>query len=610
MTDTALNPHIYLPGLALSGYRSFGPNIQFMGPFSQLNVFAGPNNVGKSNILRFIHKHLGAYGFHGENPAQGVEKIAQFSDFSRISRPSVTIGLPIPSTDAAIRRAIPNASEQQVRVIQDCLRAPIMSQGTSLSWLFGIYDDLEGTPVVSHVREPFKSQVDGFELSDPSFWGHRMWDSSNGKDRVESNSQLLLLCYRDLKPLIEPIPKVRYVPAFRQIRPQSQGRGGSFKEYDGDGNNLIELYASLEQADHTEHERTQPLVESIHRFLVDVTGEASIRLKVPYHRRFFEVARSGKPEPLDVLGSGIHQLILLAIEVTLHHNEIVCLEEPEVFLHPILQRKLIEYLKTTSNQYFISTHSAQFLDVPDVAVFHLEMTPDGTKVSKAETSSARFAVCRDLGYRASDIVQANCVVWVEGPSELIYLRKWISEIDPTLRHGIEYSVMFYGGSLSSWLTGDDPEDTEELISLVTINRHSSFVMDSDKDSADSPIKGGKEVVRKSVENAAGFTWVTQGREIENYIPFEQMQTCIKRLQRSSAPPLSNNGLYGFAYPRNTENKPVVPKVKVAKAVCGEPVQWGDTDLKTRVFDLVNYIREANGLTRLEKEPACSPPSIQ
>ncbi|MDB5341496.1 MAG: family endonuclease [Planctomycetaceae bacterium] len=598
MTDTASNPHVYLPGLALAGFRSFGPNIQFMGPFTQINVFAGPNNVGKSNILRFIHRHLGAYGFHNENPVEGVAKINQPADFFRGVKPSLTIGLPVPTTETAIRRAIPRASGQQVNIIQDCLRAPIMSQGTPLSWLFEIYDDLEGTPVVSHVREPFRSQVDGFELSDPSFWGHRMWDSSDGRDRVESNSQLLLLCYRDLKPLIKPTPKVRYVPAFRQIRPQGQGRGQSFKDYDGDGNNLIELYASLEQADHTEHDRTRPMVESIHRFLVDVTGEASIRLKVPYHRRFFEVARGGTPEPLEVLGSGIHQLILLAVEVTLHHNEIVCLEEPEVFLHPILQRKLIEYLNTTSNQYFISTHSAQFLDVPDVAVFHLETTKDGTKVTKAETSSHRFAVCRDLGYRASDIVQANCVIWVEGPSELIYLRKWIGEIDDTLREGIEYSVMFYGGSLSSWLTGDDPEEAEELISLVAINRHSAFLMDSDKEAESSELKAGKVKVKDSIKSNGGFTWVTQGREIENYLPFSQRVRCFQTLKSSAADLIVDGGLYGFGYPRNDQGKPIVKKTKLANAVRDEPVEWGDTDLKDQVVELVNYIRIANGLTRV------------
>ena len=48
----------FIDGIAISNYRSFGPEIQKIGPFSKVNIFIGKNNSGKSNILRFINFEL------------------------------------------------------------------------------------------------------------------------------------------------------------------------------------------------------------------------------------------------------------------------------------------------------------------------------------------------------------------------------------------------------------------------------------------------------------------------------------------------------------------------------------------------------------------------
>jgi hypothetical protein len=46
-----------IDGFSVGGYRSFGQP-QRIGPLSRVNVFIGPNNAGKSNILRFVAEHL------------------------------------------------------------------------------------------------------------------------------------------------------------------------------------------------------------------------------------------------------------------------------------------------------------------------------------------------------------------------------------------------------------------------------------------------------------------------------------------------------------------------------------------------------------------------
>jgi hypothetical protein len=47
----------FIFGFGLAGYRSFGPELQRIGPCQKINLLIGQNNSGKSNILRFVHDH-------------------------------------------------------------------------------------------------------------------------------------------------------------------------------------------------------------------------------------------------------------------------------------------------------------------------------------------------------------------------------------------------------------------------------------------------------------------------------------------------------------------------------------------------------------------------
>src|SRR5207248_2410984 len=77
----------------------------------------------------------------------------------------------------------------------------------------------------------------------------------------------------------------------------------------------------------------------------------------------------------------------------------------------------------------ISTHSAHLIDALHAHTFHVRLVNGQTIVERAQTDAQRHRVCTDLGYRPSDIVQANCVIWVEGPSDRIYVRHWLKRLD-------------------------------------------------------------------------------------------------------------------------------------------------------------------------------------
>jgi putative ATP-dependent endonuclease of OLD family len=212
-------------------------------------------------------------------------------------------------------------------------------------------------------------------------------------------------------------------------------------------------------------------------------------------------------------------------------NSVFYVEEPENNLHPSLLRRLLEYLDNTARDrdcsLIITTHSPTAIDWAsrraNTSLFHVRRGADGAIVTAVKEYGATRRLLDDLDVRASEILQANGVIWVEGPTERIYLRKWI-ELSSAgqLVDGQHYSIMFYGGKLLSHLSCAAPGDDVEFIQLLRMNRNLALVMDSDRRRLPSGrfrsnINSTKKRILDEANEASGWTWLTDGKEIENYV---------------------------------------------------------------------------------------------
>jgi hypothetical protein len=270
-----------------------------------------------------------------------------------------------------------------------------------------------------------------------------------------------------------------------------------------------------------------------------------------------------------------------------------------------LQRKLLDYLSgQTTNQYVIASHSVHILDRPDASVFHV--TPptadQGSRLSRVETTDHRVALCHDLGYLAADLAQANSVVWVEGPSDRLYIRHWLAAEDSALIEGVHYSLMFYGGRLLSHLSATDPE-VNDFIDLRRINQWMAIVMDSDRRQSWARPNATKQRVRAAVNEGPGFTWITQGREIENYVDDGVLLSAATAIYGEVGWPPGTRDRFSEStkFTRLSTNKrgrkPTLDadKIKLAHEVAKRPVDLSVLDLQARIRELVRFIREANRL---------------
>lgn len=265
---------------------------------------------------------------------------------------------------------------------------------------------------------------------------------------------------------------------------------------------------------------------------------------------------SGLTIPLSKCGSGLKTIILVLINLILlpiiknkQPSQIIYgFEELENNLHPALQRNLFSYLQNwiidNQSTLFLTTHSNVAIDLygncKESQIFHIDKDKDGSKIVKVENYLNKVNILNDLDVRASDILQSNGIIWVEGPSDRIYINRWIELVsDNKLKENQHYQIMFYGGKLLSHLEASDNEtisesDLSKNINLLLLNRNSAIVIDSDKKSAGEDIRDTKKRVQTEFDKLNCLCWITAGKEIENYLSTEIVQTALKEENRKPA----------------------------------------------------------------------------
>jgi putative ATP-dependent endonuclease of OLD family len=242
--------------------------------------------------------------------------------------------------------------------------------------------------------------------------------------------------------------------------------------------------------------------------------------------------------PLSASGSGLKTVILTLLNLLVRpdfegnkiEKYVFSFEELENNLHPTLQRNLFSFLlayaQSTGCHIFLTTHSQVAIDLfhgePDAQILHVKKQEGEVLGIILDDLNRGYSVLDDLGAKASDILQANGIIWVEGPSDRVYLNKFIELWgEGAYKEGHHYQYIYYGGSVLAHIDASTLEtDIQEAVSAIRINRNFIFACDSDRRSKSGKLKNRVTELLDSVASERGYVWITRCREIENYIPKE------------------------------------------------------------------------------------------
>lgn len=152
----------------------------------------------------------------------------------------------------------------------------------------------------------------------------------------------------------------------------------------------------------------------------------------------------GTDTPLELKGDGIKSLMAISIlqyvtkQTAQRKNIILAIEEPESHLHPMAIRKLRQVLEeiSTKNQVIISTHSPLLVNRTDIA---RNVIVDSSQAVAAKNVSE---IRKVLGVQIADNLQsANLIILAEGRNDTKKLKIWLSEISDKIKNAIKDGII-------------------------------------------------------------------------------------------------------------------------------------------------------------------------
>lgn len=510
---------------------------------SKVNLFVGPNNSGKSRLLRGLSTWIDA---------------AFDSDRFKIDTTPKLRAIASTLTERLQNEFAPLGYEDCDSIIETLkkisyMEAPLKSGATYLQFgtTFKSMRGFTGTRVkflpMASVRHNMSELIKGRLIN----------TLTKLADDAEAEIRLLIPGWNDLYNFgFERV----YIPSLRGFRPLGLNFDPADDmyaertrcDYFSDALNRspsiftgYNLYGELQLAllgEQSERDFVKSFQEFISKSFFQgmefqlipriVRGADDKTLAHQSRRKEVHVKIGNTEKPIYDLGDGIQQIILLLFQVFKLKDKpaLFFIEEPELFLHPSMQRLLIEqFIKSENHQFFLATHSNHLLDTTldlgDKISVYMVKKGESTEPHRdanfniTNLSSGDKILLRELGVRASSVFLSNCTIWVEGITDRLYIRHWLGLYSKHLEsvgekrqeyfEDLHYSFVEYAGSnITHWsffTGGPKPKiDVERLCSTLLL------IADSDG--------GTKHERLKLIKNSIGPRFITlPRREIENML---------------------------------------------------------------------------------------------
>ncbi|WP_394296023.1 ATP-dependent endonuclease [Methanocaldococcus sp. FS406-22] len=185
--------------------------------------------------------------------------------------------------------------------------------------------------------------------------------------------------------------------------------------------------------------------ESIKIYFGNIFSQEGINFDVVNYEGYPEIVitHNNKQLPIDMVGSGIFEVLNLLAVVIGAEEKVILLDEPALHLHPVYQKKLLKDVfeklnENGNNQIIIITHSPYFIDLKTLKnTFRFYKENSKTKVINVEELLNGIINLKDFTKNDALIrsLFANGVILVEGVSEFLSI--------PILLRKLNYALEDY-----------------------------------------------------------------------------------------------------------------------------------------------------------------------
>lgn len=516
----------------LENYKNNGEDI--ISGFGKINIFVGKNNSGKSRFMRRILE----------------EKIDNKYINTEIITNS-TISQKITALETKIKREYnyEHNYSNEINYFTEVLGKEFVRDFTGLGRMISYY---------------------------------KLYENSKFKDEIEEVVKLYDIA-NDINNKSEKLEKV-YIPVLRGLRGLNFQKGVDFVEYVTGVNNenlisyinKIDYYKQRTESDYKlnggvivtgldfyedikklllgTHEERE-IIRNYEKFLKEeIFDGKEITITPRIGSDVLYIRINDEEKEIFNLGDGIQSIIILTFPMFLNKGKklIFAIEEPELFLHPELQRKLIELMLDKDKKYglgnfqfFMTTHSNHFLDLileeDNASVFSFRKIGSEKFEILKENTETIITLMDELGVRNSSVFLANCTIWVEGITDRIYIRKifevWQNNEEQekikknkkfkVFKEDIHFSFVEYsGGNITHWSFLDKEENP---MKWEKINNKIFLIADNDGHKEGDGTEKGKRIETLKEKLGDKF-YCLEAKEIENTLTVNVIKNAIKHFE--------------------------------------------------------------------------------
>jgi predicted ATPase len=493
--------HVQLCELAVENFRAFRQATMRL-PAQGLVLIAGANNSGKSSLLSGLDVVAGSPGETASLRHAGTAGTIRVAATFRLGddeRMAFREGLP--GSNAML--APPEAVTQLQYVFEER-----KGQGPGLVEVRGYWPSL-GMPPLAQLQWNADSRV--FHVYTSALADEGLTGAGGAEPHgdplalVHRSSGPAFLSAAHLQPGLTSIGRFldQWRTRFYHFRALRQGTQrtqnlASADRLDPQGNSLSAVLLYLR----TDRPTVFGQLRSLMAEIVPDVGRLEVRTGGGQLRVVFEGAVGDRN--LKDLGTGVEQLLMtLTVGLMEAPPFTLVVEEPETNLHPAAQRALLGLLQSWAIdlQVIAATHSTVMLDWSPGGDRLWLVTRDQETSQVEPVNQDPLPLLRSLGVRLSDVLSADRVLVVEGPSDEDVLAAWFPELLRNPRVAVLYGEggdnAVHADQLASWLAGTDRAGLRQVLYLRDRDELSPAVLDK--------------------LTASPTVYVLERRELENYL---------------------------------------------------------------------------------------------
>lgn len=254
-------------------------------------------------------------------------------------------------------------------------------------------------------------------------------------------------------------------------------------------------------------------------YIIDIQANSSVDKSFALSTKIYDPMLKKEIE-LSNVGAGVRSIYILSLlqayQDIMGRNCLFMMEEPELYLHPQLQKEMARTLWKISqdNQVIFTTHSPIMLknfDIKDVRMVKLDTGKYETIIDTVKLQT----ILDEIGYTSQDLINSDFVLFVEGPDDKEVVQKIVSK-----NYNIDLSRITIIDTKSC--QNIETYATLRFLNKTTLREDFAIIRDADTMDYDKVKKSVLNKIKENVENdyldiIEKRIYITKFSSIEGYL---------------------------------------------------------------------------------------------